>query len=86
MDDAAGEIEQDRQQALERQAPEAFLFEPGTLGCHEALHMASRYLEHIDADLVEHPAIMLRSDWYRMAREVHSKLFDLYQAIGKAHL
>lgn len=61
-------------------------FVPGTLGCHEALHMASYFASAVDTELAEHPAITRNPEWKALADAATEKLADLYQAIGTAHL
>ncbi|WP_439623971.1 hypothetical protein [Shinella sp.] len=61
-------------------------FQPGSYGCHEALHAASMLTEFASTQLLAHPAILLDSDFYRRAHDIHAALFDLYQAIGEKHL
>ena len=36
--------------------------------------------------LGEHGAILMNPDWYSLTMRAHQALFDLYQAIGEAHL
>lgn len=62
------------------------MFAPGTYGCHEALHMASVLAEQVDAQLLEHAAIIHRPDWYQLAWTAQQALMDLYQAIGAEHM
>jgi excinuclease UvrABC ATPase subunit len=59
---------------------------PGTFGCHEAMHTASLIMEMIDRDLCDHPSIEQNEDWRKLAKNARSIVFDLYQAIGAAHL
>ena len=61
-------------------------FSPGSFGCHEALQMASVFMDSVGRHLCEHPAVLANPDWYRLASEAQTALFDLYQAIGDAHL
>lgn len=61
-------------------------FEPGSFGFHEALHVSSMLTDICEAHLLKHPAILLDSDLYRRAHDIHAALFDLYQAIGERHL
>lgn len=61
-------------------------FVPGTLGCHEALHMASYFASAVDTELAEHPAITRNPEWKALADAAAEKLADLYQAIGTVHL
>lgn len=61
-------------------------FRPGSYGCHEALHVSSMLTDIAEAHLLKHPAILLDSELYRRARDIHGALFDLYQAIGEKHL
>ncbi|WP_430440689.1 hypothetical protein [Shinella sp.] len=80
-------IEEERLAALHEadiSAPEKF--RPGSYGCHEALHVASMLTEITSTQLLAHPTILLDSDFYRRANDIHAALFDLYQAIGEKHL
>ena len=61
-------------------------FEVGSLGCHEALHMASFLANAVDEELVQHPAVTQRQEWVQLALKAHQALSDLYQRIGAAHL
>jgi hypothetical protein len=61
-------------------------FEPGTFGCHEALHMASFLAGAVDEELCNHPAIEQNPDWLKLARTAAQALADLHQKIGAAHL
>jgi len=59
---------------------------PGTFTCHEALQMGSVFMDSIDRHLCEHPAVLADPDWYRLASEAQTALYNLYQAIGERHL
>lgn len=59
---------------------------PGTFSCHEALHTTSLLMRAVSADLMDHPAVATRAEWFRLAAQAHDLLFELYQAIGEAHL
>lgn len=61
-------------------------FAPGSFGCHEALQMAAVFLDSVDRHLCAHPAVLAHADWYRLASEAQTALYNLYQAIGDAHL
>lgn len=61
-------------------------YKPGSFGCHEVLHMTAFLSAAIDDNLMQHTAIKLNPKWWKLASEAHSKLFDLYQAIGEEHL
>lgn len=61
-------------------------FEPGTFGCHEALHMAAFFADAVDRELCGHNAIKANRAWSKLAREAQDALADLYQAIGKVHI
>ncbi|MQX70114.1 hypothetical protein [Sinorhizobium meliloti] len=61
-------------------------FTPGTHGCHEALHVASMLGDLVDGQLCNHPAVLLNPEWYSLAEKAQDALFELYQAIGNAHL
>ncbi len=57
-------------------------FAPGTVGCHEAMHLASVVMDTVDRHLCDHPAVLSNPDWYRLADEAQTALFNLYQAMG----
>lgn len=61
-------------------------YEPGTFGCHEALHMASVIINMVDENLCSHPAIEQNPEWKAKACEASDALYDLYQMIGAKHL
>ena len=61
-------------------------FAPGTMGCHEAMHMASFFAGAVGEELCEHPAIQQNEDWAHLACTAATALADLYQAIGSKHL
>jgi len=67
-----------------RQPPEGF--EPGTFGCHEALHLASTFMSMVERHLADHPAIRANPEWEALATSAATALADLYHAIHKAHL
>lgn len=60
-------------------------FEPGSFGCHEALHTAMICAEMVDDRLCRHASIVQNKEWYRMATEACGILNELYQKIGAAH-
>ena len=61
-------------------------YAPGGHGCHEAMHSASIVLDLVDQHLVHHPAIAANEEWFRLASRASEALFNLYQAMGSAHL
>jgi hypothetical protein len=61
-------------------------YKPGTMGCHEALHMASFLTDTVYEQLVQHPAVKRNAEWLQFANDAVTALSDLYQAIGKEHL
>ena len=61
-------------------------FEPGTYGCHEALHSVHIVMDIVAQKLLEHPSIIKDPAWYRHASKAHAALFTLYQEIGVRHL
>lgn len=65
---------------------EASRFEPGTHGCHEALHMAHVLAEMVSERLYEHPAIESVPEWRALAERAVEALHVLYQAIGARHV
>lgn len=90
----AEEIEATRLERLATAAEErettpgelAVEFAPGTAGCHEAMHLASVVMDTVDRHLCDHPAVLSNPDWYRLADEAQTCLFNLYQAIAEKHL
>jgi hypothetical protein len=61
-------------------------FSPGTMGCHEALHMASFLADAIDREILNHPAIEAVPEWKELAQRSLDAMADLYQKIGAEHL
>lgn len=61
-------------------------YEPGSYGCHEALHMAAAVSSMIDRELLEHPAIAMNADWFHKVHAASRAVADLYQAIGVVHV
>ncbi len=68
----------------ERQPPPGF--EPGTFGCHEAVHFASTFMIMVEQHLAEHPAVRANLAWNALATTAVTALTDLYHAIHKAYL
>lgn len=67
-------------------SPTRIGFDPGSFGCHEALHMASVLMEMVDERLCQHPSVIANEEWEELAERACSALSDLYQAIGAKHL
>jgi hypothetical protein len=92
MDDT--EIEQMRLEALketlqEFSRSEAELkaqYSPGSLGCHEALHAASIAMDLFEGHVMEHPAVLINPEWFRLAAQAQEAMYALYDAIGQDHL
>jgi hypothetical protein len=61
-------------------------YAPGTLGCHEALHMTMAFVGMVDDQICMHPAIMQRPEWRVKADAACQALWELYQAIGREHV
>jgi hypothetical protein len=40
----------------------------------------------VGMELLEHRAVILNPEWYQLAHRASDALFELYQAIGGAHL
>ena len=59
---------------------------PGSYTAHEALQMASVFMDMVDRHLMTHPTVVSDPDFFRYAHEAHTNLFNLYQAIGAKHL
>jgi hypothetical protein len=60
--------------------------DPGSFGCHEAMHLANVFGEIVERHLAKHPAIRRNPDWATAATKAASALHDLYQAIGGQHI
>lgn len=61
------------------------LYEPGSFGCHEALHLVYVFTDMFQRHIAEHPAIGLCPDWQKQTQKIGEMLGDLYQEIGQAH-
>ena len=61
-------------------------FEPGTFGCHEALHLASTFMIMVEQHLAEHPGVRANREWDALTTTALTALTDLYHAIRAAHL
>jgi hypothetical protein len=61
-------------------------FKPGTMGCHEALHVTSLIENLLTQELVQHAAIALNPEWMVLALTAQEALQRLYQEIGAKHL
>lgn len=48
--------------------------------------MASYFIDAIDNELVDHPAIKANEEWSKLASAAMDALFQLYQSIGQKHL
>ncbi len=59
---------------------------PDEFHMHEALHMSSFLMQAVATELCEHVSIAGNKKFSKLADRAHSALFDLYQAIGKAHI
>jgi hypothetical protein len=59
--------------------PARFLtgYQPGSYGCHEAMHMAFVLQELVARQLLEHRAITSRPEWAKLAQTAFDTLFDL---------
>jgi len=58
----------------------------GSFGFHEAVHTASIVLDLVDEQLLHHPAIAGKGEWFRLAARASEALFNLYQAMGAAQI
>jgi dihydroxyacetone kinase len=61
-------------------------FDPGSFGCHEALHTTSLLIDLVDRELCEHEAIQRNAIWTAYAQKARDALQDLYDAIGREHI
>lgn len=59
---------------------------PGSLGCHEAYHVASLLAETVEERLCQHPSIQMVPEWAALAARAAEVLHELYQAIGQKHM
>lgn len=60
-------------------------YQPGTHGCHEALHATSIFATAVNDQLLSHAAIVANPAWFDMAKSALDSLFGLYHAIGSEH-
>jgi ClpX C4-type zinc finger len=81
--DLCHEIAHDLPGAKPKRPP--FPNDPGSFGCHEALHLAKVFGEIIDRYLVAHPAIRWNPDWNTSATKIVQALRDLHQSISSQH-
>jgi hypothetical protein len=58
---------------------------PGSFGYHEAFDRTYVQMEQLEA-VLDHIAIMLDPEAYRLAHEAHTNLFNLYQYLGMQHM
>jgi hypothetical protein len=68
------------------EVPNPASFKPGSLGCHEALHLTHVMVEMLDRHLGDHPSILANPEWKAHLDRAVEELATLYQAIGAAHL
>ncbi len=61
-------------------------YAPGSFGCHEALHMSLYLAEQVEEQLCNHPSIVLKPEWRKLADRAASALQELYQTIGGEHV
>lgn len=71
--------------------PESWLekpdnYVPGSMGCHELLHMVNFFAHSLDTEICEHPAVKNDEDWEIAANDARRSLERLYQLIGAKHL
>jgi hypothetical protein len=59
--------------------------EPGTFGCHEALHLARTFMIVVEQHLAVHPAVRANPEWEALATTAVRALGDLYHAIRTAN-
>jgi len=60
-------------------------FTPGTLGCHECLHMTAFLLNNVTEELCNHPAVFQDEKFFKLASEAESALGRLYTAVKQRH-
>lgn len=91
------EIEEHRQEAInlwstedeQGNADPGYVLEdnlPGTFSYHEALHTAHVLASSVDAHLLEHKAVVLDPDAFKLAHEAHTALVNLYSHLADRHL
>ncbi|MBL8799109.1 MAG: hypothetical protein JNM56_34810 [Planctomycetia bacterium] len=61
-------------------------YKPGSFGCHELLDRVKLLGDLLEAQVLEHPACVLREEWYQSAARAVEALRELYQRVGEAHL
>lgn len=61
-------------------------FKPGTFGCHEALQMASVFQDMVSSHLLDHPAVLMDEQAYRLAYKAQEYLYHTYQRLGEVHI
>ena len=61
-------------------------YRPGSFGCHELLDRTSREMDSVDRYIRSHPACVADPEWFALADQAFSALFELYQKVGSAHL
>jgi hypothetical protein len=52
-------------------------------GYHEALHTAYILMENVESYLLDHAAVTLDEESFRLAHQAHTALFNLYQHLGE---
>jgi len=57
-------------------------YQPGTFGCHEAMHTAGLLSETVYHQLLRHPSIALNQEWFNQANFVSSELIKLFNMIA----
>lgn len=59
---------------------------PGSLGCHEALHVTNLVVELLERELAGHSAVLLDAFWYGKVREAQALLYSAYSQVAQVHL
>lgn len=61
-------------------------YRPGSFGAHELLDRTALLVDVLEKFVLTHPACVQNEEWYGLADQAFSALFDLYQQVGAAHL
>lgn len=85
------EVERDRLRQVSELAGDsgegwADEYRPGSAGCHELLDRTALLSDMLERYLLEHPACVANSGWYKLAEQAAAALRELYQQIGAEHL
>ena len=68
-----------------RETFSAEAFGPGTMGCHELIHILSIAVGFVEDHVVNHGTMELHPTWKKKAERAVAILADLYSTIGQKH-